>query len=331
LEEAKLEALQKNRFQFNASFCWPDSCLPDLTWWLKQIPCCSTTFEQPEPTTTIITDASLEGWGAIWNNQQVYGGWEKEEARIDELELHAVLVALQTFPVFRRHQVISIRCDNTVAVAYLNHMGGRIPRLNSLAKRIWDVLEKNNAFIIATYIPTDVNPADALTRGLVSRAQVRDIEVQLNPTVFQAIVKSGPFMPRIDWFASSKNYQLPRFYAWHEMSRSTAEGFDAFSFFWGDECGYMFPPFNLLPRVLSKVRRDGARVLLIHPQWPGALWAPSLDEITLTRRHLDPSADLLRYPTNPGLRHPMTDLRLTASWNDGRFSTRQSGIQCTRR
>jgi hypothetical protein len=330
LEEAKMYALQNNQFQYNASFQWPSNCLPDLQWWLQQIPGCKTSFEQLEPTTTIITDASLEGWGAIWNRQRVYGGWEKPEARIDELELQAVLFALQTFPVFQQHQVISIRCDNTVAVAYLNHMGGRIARLNSIAKRIWNLLESNNAFIVATYIPTDVNPADELTRGLVSKAQVRDIEVQLHPQVFSELFYQGPFKPKIDWFASSQNHQLPRFYAWSEVSRSTAEGFDAFSFFWGDECGYMFPPFSLLTRVISKIRRDGARVLLIHPQWPGALWAPSLDEITRTRKHLEPTADLLRYPENPGLRHPMTDLRLTASWIDGRFSTPPSGTPSTR-
>jgi hypothetical protein len=331
LEEAKLSALQENRFQFNASFKWPESCLPELQWWLKTVPTCKASFEQLEPTTTLITDASLEGWGAIWNNKRVYGGWEKDEERIDELELQAVLFALQTLPICQRHKIISVRCDNTVAVAYLNHMGGRIHRLNKLAKQIWRLLESHNAQLIATYIPTGDNPADALTRGLVSRAQVRDLEVQLNPRVFSDLKEKGPFYPVIDWFASSRNNQLPRFYAWGEDSKSAAEGFDAFSFYWGDEVGYMFPPFNLLTRIISKVRRDGARVLLIHPQWPGALWAPSLDEITHTRNLLEPSADLLRYPDSPDLRHPMTDLRLAASWLVGKSSTRPSGTRSTRR
>ncbi len=272
-----------------------------------------------------MTDASLEGWGAIWKHQRIYGGWEKEELRIDELELQTVLFALQSFPILQEHKVISVRCDNTVAVAYLNHMGGRIPRLDKIARKIWHYLEDNKAFILATYIPTDINPADELTRGLVSRAQVRDIEVQLNPTVFHQLKSQGPFQPVIDWFASSLNSQLPRFYTWSEVSKAGAEGYDAFSFFWGEEVGYMFPPFNLLTRVLSKVRNDGARVLLIHPQWPGALWSPSLDEITVMRRTLETSADILRYPDSPNLRHPMTDLRLTASWIDGRSSTRRSG------
>ncbi len=84
----------------------------------------------------------------------------------------------------QRHKVILIRCDNTVAVSYINHMGGRIPRLDRLARKIWKLFEAHNAFVIATYIPTEENPADELTRGLVSVHQTRDIEVQLNPRVF---------------------------------------------------------------------------------------------------------------------------------------------------
>jgi hypothetical protein len=331
LEEAKLKSLQQENFNFDAQFQWPQECLPDLQWWLQQLPKCRTSFLEPRPTTTVITDASLEGWGAIWEDQRVYGGWEKDESRIDELELHAVLVALQTFPIAQQHKVILARCDNTVAVAYINHMGGRIPRLNRIAKKIWEALEEHDAFMIATYIPTHENPADELTRGLVSKFQSRDIEVQLNPKIFNSLRTRGPFTPVIDWFASSLNAQLPRFYSWIEKSKSAAEGCDAFSFSWSGDVGYMFPPFNLIPRIISKIRQDRARVLLIHPLWPGALWAPSLNEITVTREHLAQSADLLRYPASPNLRHPMTDLRLAASWLDGRCSTLQSGKPSTPR
>ncbi len=327
LEAAKILALQTHNFDFNAPFQWPEECLLDLQWWIKTIPNCTTTFERQQPTTTVTTDASLEGWGVIWENQQAFGGWEKEEIRIDALELKTVLFALQVFPIAQCHKVISVRCDNTVAVAYINNMGGRIPRLDRIARQIWQHLESHDAFIFATYIATDENPADALTRGLVSRAQIRDVEVQLNPQLFASLVERGPFKPVIDWFASSLNHQLPRFYVWREVSRSMAEGTDAFAFHWGLECGYMFPPFSLLPRIIRKIVQDGARILLVHPKWTGALWAPSLDEITVMRETLERSANVLLYPGNPNLRHPMTDLQLAASWVDGRSLTRPSGRQ----
>jgi hypothetical protein len=329
LENAKLQALQSNGFNFSGNFVWPEECLPDLQWWLTEARNCSTSFVTPQPTTTVITDASLEGWGATWAGDPIYGGWEKDEQRIDELELRAVLAALETLPVVQEHRTIDIRCDNTVAVAYLNHMGGRIPRLDNITRKIWRLLEAHGSFIIATYIPTDENPADALTRGIVSKAQVRDFEVKLNPSIFQSFAVSGPFKPVIDWFASSSNAQLKRFYTWSEVSTSAAEGYDAFGFFWGHEVGYMFPPFALIPRILSKVIKDKARVLLVHPRWPGALWAPTLNEITVMRRNLEQSANVLQYPENPGLRHPMTDLRLAVSWIDGRSTTRPFGTRCT--
>ncbi len=245
------------------------------------------------------------------------------EERIDELELLTVLLALETWDLAQNNETILLRCDNTVAVAHVNHKGGRIERLDSIAKKIWCHLENFCSFMIASYIATDENPADELTHGVVTNVQLKDIEVQLNPDSFRFLLTQGPFKPEIDWFASSLNAQLDRFYSWkHEPA---AEGIDAFSFSWFEEPGYIFPPFCLLPRILQKVMVDRARVLLIHPDWPGALWAPTLERITITRVHLASSANLLRYPNNPNLRHPMKNLRLVASWLDGGLQIDKSG------
>jgi hypothetical protein len=140
-------------------------------------------------------------------------------------------------------------------------------------------------------------------------------EVQLNPDVFQWLVKQGPIRPQVDLFASNVNTQLPRFYSW--KPDSAAEGTDAFDFCWNHACGYAYPPFVLIPRVLRKIYEDKAVVILIHPDWPGALWAPDLLWLTTHSVPLPVTADLLRYPNCPGLRHPMKDLRLIASWLDG--------------
>jgi hypothetical protein len=196
-------------------------------------------------------------------------------------------------------------------------MGGRIFRLNRVARAIWAKLEQAQAFMQAVYIATDENPADALTRGVTSRQRMLDTEVQLNPSIFHQLKNQGPFSPCIDWFASEENHQLPRFYVWQHVSQTSAEGFNAFMFSWRTNPGYIFPPFSLLPRILRKIRNDKAQILLIHPNWPGALWYPSLREIIVMQQSIDPSADVLRYPNQPGLRHPMTDLQLQASWLDG--------------
>jgi hypothetical protein len=153
-----------------------------------------------------------------------------------------------------------------------------------------------------------------------NKRQLLDVEVQLNPQVFRDVIQRGPFILVIDWFASSENNQLPRFFAWH--ADPFAEGIDAFDFCWSAEPGFMFPLFALIPRILRKVSEDRAAVILLHPDWPGAVWAPNLRRMAVHREALPQSADLLRYPNRPGLRHPMKDLKLVAySWLVGASMT----------
>jgi hypothetical protein len=66
----------------------------------------------------------LEGWGEVHGNEYFYGPWDEEETFIDELELTTVLLALQILPVLTNGANLRIFCDNTVAIAYINHMGG---------------------------------------------------------------------------------------------------------------------------------------------------------------------------------------------------------------
>jgi hypothetical protein len=270
------------------------------------------------PTSTLITDASLEGWGVIWDDQELFGPWDSDtEDRIDELELLAILYAVQCWPVnVVNGSVIQLWCDNQVAVAYVKNMGGRVERLNKVARDIWWELEQRQVFMIASYVNTKENPADALTRGVTNKRQLLDCEVQLNPEIFSWVCAQGPFKPEIDWFASRENFQLSRYYAWYSNDPA-AEGIDAFAFDWSVCPGYIYPPFTLIPRILRKVAEDKASILLIHPDWPGALWSPELRRMARRSVLLPVSADLLRYPGHPGLRHPMKHLRLAASWLAG--------------
>ena len=319
LEEAKKQAL-RGSFNYNKKFRWPRSCLAELTWWLSLPIPWSCPFSPPIPNTTLITDASLEGWGVIWDDKQIFGPWENtNEGLIDELELMTILLAVQEWPTRVPRPVIQLWCDNQVAVAYIKNMGGRIPRLNIIAKQIWSILEDKEAFMLASYVPSAENPADDLTRGVATKKHLLDVEVQLNPEIFAEIVHSGPFVPVIDWFASAVNAQLPCFFSW--KVEPSAEGFDAFNFDWSNVVGYMFPPFTLLPRVIRKIIQDGAKVLLIHPNWEGAMWAPELRHLTVRRLKLPKNPKLLVYPNRPGLRHPFRSLTLSASWLDGAFST----------
>ncbi len=127
LERAKISALKNSR-DFDHKRWWPLQCLDDLKWWKNSPSGWKCSFESRIPTSTLITDALLEGWGAIWNGQEIFGPWESEhESRIDELELYAVLFSLQCWnQEFQDGEVIQVWCDNQVAVAYIRNMGGRV-------------------------------------------------------------------------------------------------------------------------------------------------------------------------------------------------------------
>ncbi len=183
LEREKIRMLNGG-FDFNKKCRWPLKCLQDLKWWRNSSVGWKCSFENLIPSSTLITDASLEGWGVIWDGQEFYGPWDSEcEERIDECELLAVLYAVQCWPVeLPEGSVIQLWCDNQVAVAYIRNLGGRVERLDSIAREIWNELEERKVFMVASYINTKDNPADALTRGVTNKRQLLDCEVQLNPT-----------------------------------------------------------------------------------------------------------------------------------------------------
>jgi hypothetical protein len=164
-------------------------------------------------------------------------------------------------------------------------MGGNVQRLHCIARQIWELLEEHDAFLTAVYVASAANIADQYTRGFThATTHLFDLEVQLNPAVFRdLILTQGPFTPCFDWFASCFNSQLPRFCAWQEGLEG-AELVDAFAHDWSMFPGYMFPPFGLLPKVLRKVCDDKAKIVIVHPDWPGALWKPLLDrKLTIIR------------------------------------------------
>ncbi len=87
LERAKISALSGSG-NFDRKCRWPRWCLSDLKWWRSCNAGWKCSFETQIPAVTIITDASLEGWGAIWGDHEIFGPWDSEtEEQIDQLEL----------------------------------------------------------------------------------------------------------------------------------------------------------------------------------------------------------------------------------------------------
>ncbi len=73
----------------------------------------------------ITTDASMTGWGAVFEGRPARGEWTGEllSWHINCLELRAVFLALIHFlPVLWKHHVI-VRTDNMVVVSHINRQG----------------------------------------------------------------------------------------------------------------------------------------------------------------------------------------------------------------
>jgi hypothetical protein len=302
LEHARDWELLLHRYDFDAIVTWPGSCRADLEWWAALRHPVSAPFKTPRFSIHMTTDASLEGWAAVVGDAAFSGTWDEEDGEdIALLEMKAVLLGLQAFFERPAPLTIHLSTDNTVTKAYVNHMGGKIPRYDALARRIWRFLEEREMFLVAFYVPSAENRADELTRLGFSRRSDRIIasEFKLLPRWFHDACAELNVLPDIDWFASDATTQLERFCAWE--SSANASLFDAFAHSWKNDIGYFFPPFSLLPRVLAKINHDQAHGLLVVPHWEGAAWWRPLMKIA-KKVFKVPQLDPIFYPAKPNLR-----------------------------
>ena len=116
----------------------------------------------------VTTDASTQGWGAVWQKRSVQGVWcpRWRGRHINVLELRTVSLALKHFLPYLRGKHVLVRTDSTSVVFHVNHQGGT-RSLESLreAQRLWTWAYPLFASMRAMYLPGRVNSvADYLSR-----------------------------------------------------------------------------------------------------------------------------------------------------------------------
>ncbi|XP_072219103.1 uncharacterized protein [Leuresthes tenuis] len=218
------------------------------------------------------TDASLSGWGAIWQHRTIKGRWSPQHRweHINVLELRKIYLALQHFiPVLKGRHVL-VRTDSTSAVYHINHQGGtRSKQGLQVSKQLLTWAFPHFLSLRAIHLPGIQNKvADVLSRQGLPQGDWR-----LHPEVVEMIwSKYG--RAEVDVFASESSTHCP---LWYSLMRGTSPlGQDALAHAWPPRLLYAFPPIPLIRVTLERVRQKGHRLLLVAPNWPGRPWFPVL-------------------------------------------------------
>ena len=254
------------------------SCRRPL-WWLDNIEGETRCISHGAFAAFLSTDASGEGWGAVYSEsadstvvESTGGRWsiEEKQEHINVLELKAGLLGIKAFQLKLSNVHVKLTMDSTTAISYVSRMGGtHSQKCNVLAFEFWELCRKLNLWVTAAHLPGYLNVlADDKSRIFDDKT-----EWKLNTEVFRRIVQKF-MVPNIDLFASRLNFQLKPFVSW--IPDPEAAFIDAFSLDWSKFTFYAFPPFSLVSRVLQKVEDDRASGILVLPNWPTQSWFPLL-------------------------------------------------------
>lgn len=310
LEKKKIAALRCNKGHFDRPMVLSPESKDEINWWVSNVTSVKCPMHHGKFMMELRTDASGKGWGATDLKSQTGGRWNSQELarahnnEINYLETLAAGLGLKAYCSNMRNTHVLIRLDNMTATAYLNNMGGiRSNSCNEIASQIWEWCKDRNIWLTAAHLPGTLNvEADRMSRKFND-----NIEWMLDRAMFKSIV--GRYgLPEVDLFATRLNAQLPKYISW--MPDPNAWAVDAFTVDWGTLNFYAFPPFNIIPRCLQKIKVDNARGLLVVPNWPTQAWFPILEEMLLEEPMLLPwNISLLTQPVS-GSPHPLTNLDL---------------------
>ena len=158
LEQKKYLALKKPDDDYGEKMILSDSVYSvysELQWWLKNSFNTEKSLKPRKFSIEIFLDASLSGWGVACIIRRAHGFWDADERQlpITALELKAAFFALKCFANEKRNADILLCIDNTVAISYINRMGGfKFKNLNKITHDIWSWRKERKIWIFTSYI-----------------------------------------------------------------------------------------------------------------------------------------------------------------------------------
>ena len=291
-----------------------EDALADLWWWAHEDHLAKgSPFKPRAPDIIVTSDASMHGWGASFTGQTIAGRWRDIHANrhINWLEMEAVRLTIEGQARAWRNKSVRFLIDNRTTVAYIMKQGGTSSsEMTALTRRLLQRTAELGIHLDARHLAGEKNVvADLLSR----RGEVCKNEWRLDPATFLWVQQRNPFgKATVDLFANQLNHQLPRYGSPHHDVNALLV--DSLHSQWPRaEILYAFPPANLLPQVLDKIREEqDVFVILIAPTTPTTTWYPTLKRVAQTCERL-PASLQLQQP-HCDLVHPDASSMRLAMW-----------------
>ncbi|CAH2208009.1 jg1828 [Pararge aegeria aegeria] len=280
----------------------------EMEWWVKSIGGCMP-IHMSTVTHLLTTDASDIGWGAQLDDIKIAGTWTNYQLawHANQKEMFAVYAAIvHQQPRLQNAQVL-LQTDNRTVAAYINKEGGtKSVTILKQTRRLLSLLDKLNMHLIAQYFPGRYNAeVDALSRQKASP------EWHLNTAATTVIFQMWG-TPEIDLFASKSAHVVPR-YVTIDMQDQSAQHHNAFCHQWHYRLAWLFPPPNLIPRVLSHLNQSSGKYILIAPRWNKVFWQTDVQNRAIRPPFAIPDLEYTLLDTRTGTHPPeIQDLRLEA-------------------
>lgn len=293
-EREKFLALRESHDNYDDKMILNENLKVDFSWWEQHVMTSRNPIRSGQYSLEIFSDASMSGWGVMCNGERSHGFWDAAESQchINLLELKAAYIGLKYFARAVTNAEILLRIDNTVAISYINRMGGiQYTHLNDITRDIWKWCEERRLFVFASYIKSKENvEADEESR----RTNI-DTEWDLSSMAFNKIVAYFG-KPEVDLFASRLNTKCSSYVSWKRDP--SAFNVDAFTIDWSSYYFYAFPPFSLILKSLRKIINDGAIGIMVVPYWKSQPWYPLFLSLACQDPvYLSPNEHLLLSPS----------------------------------
>lgn len=216
------------------------------------------------------TDASNLGWGGVLLRKGsgprlskevdfCQGPWSKREERwhITRKEAMATRYALESLHTHLKKGDYLILETDAMATKYGWLKGSKRESMNSVIEPIHTMMNQKGVYVEARFIPGKENKrADWLSRNPDPK------NYQLQRSLFRKVTNLFQYFPEIDLFANKRNKQVEKYCSWSKEPESQG---NAFNRSWEKTKNWINPPWELVERVLKKIKEDKASALMCLP------------------------------------------------------------------